>query len=185
MNKSELRKMIVKSLEDLTPEYKENADAKITENILSMPEYENAGTVFCFVGTEDEINTEELIDRMLADNKKVCVPLCTDNGIMVAKHINSRESLSEGKYGIMEPSESSATIAPDDIDFAIIPCVTCNKRGQRLGHGGGYYDRYFENLDIPCALICREETMTLAIPTGGHDLKFKTVVSERGIFRNE
>ena len=60
-------------------------------------------------------------------------------------------------------------------------------KGQRIIHELETVvpDRLIENLNIPCALICREETMTLAIPTDEHDLKFKTVVSERGIFRNE
>ena len=183
MNKAELRKMIRKSLGDLTPEYKEEADKKIFENIKTLPEYDSAQTVFCFVGTKDEINTSLLIEDILNEGKKVCVPLCTEKGIMTAKKITDLDALTEGTYGIMEPCDDAETVLPEDIDFAVIPCVTCNKRGQRLGHGGGYYDRYLEDKEIPSALICREETMTQAIPTEGNDLVFDIVVSERGVYR--
>ena len=184
MNKAELRKMIYNSFRDLSSEYKQYADDGIRSNIMSLPEYQEADTVFCFVGTKDEIDTSTLIDRMLADGKRICVPLCTGKGIMEAKKISSRSQLSEGTYGILEPSEEAETVPPEEIDFAIVPCVTCNKIGQRLGHGGGFYDRFFENAEIPSAMVCREETMTAAIPTDIHDIRFKTVVSERHIFRN-
>ena len=185
MNKAELRKIIMRSLGDLTEPYKNTADAKITESIIALPEYKDSTTVFCFAGTSDEIDTSELIDKMLSDNKTVCVPLCTEPGIMQARKITSRDDLSEGKFGIMEPGSDSELIARDAIDFAVIPCVTCNKRGQRLGHGGGYYDRFFEDLETAAAVICREETMTAAIPTDAHDITFKIVVSERGTYRND
>lgn len=185
MNKNELRKIIKGSLRDLTVPYKTTADKKISATILKLDEYKDAETVFVFVGTDDEIDTEALIDTMLMDGKTVCVPLCKSPGKMEARKIESRDELAEGKYGIMEPIKSTPVVKPQEIDFAIIPCVTCNKKGQRLGHGGGYYDRYFEKLDTKTAIICREETMMAAIPTEAHDVTFDMVISERQIYRNE
>ena len=183
MNKNELRKMIYNSYRDLTDDYKAQADSSIRQNILSLPEYQDASTVFCFVGTKDEIDTSSLIDQMIKEGKRVAVPLCTGSGIMEAKRITDRSQLSAGTYGILEPSDEAETIPAEDIDFAVVPCVTCNKIGQRLGHGGGFYDRYLEGNDMDCALVCREETMTAAIPTDMHDIKFKLIVTERHIFR--
>ena len=185
MNKGELRKMIYSSWRDLTVPYKTTSDEAIRSKICSLPEYKDADTVFCFVGIRDEIDTSAMIDSMLMDGKTVCVPLCTEPGVMQARQITSRDELKEGKYGIPEPSADSPVIQPENIEFAVIPCVTCNKRGQRLGHGGGYYDRYFEKLDTPAAIICREETMTAAIPCDVTDKTFPIVVSERNVYRNE
>ena len=185
MNKGELRKIIYGSARDLTTPYKTTADEQIRTKVCGLDEYKNAETVFCFVGIQDEINTEMLIDQMLKEGKTVCVPLCTQPGKMEARHITSREELSEGKYGIPEPAKDAPKIDPKTIDFAIVPCVTCNKKGQRLGHGGGYYDRFFEGLDTKAAIICREETMTAAIPTDSHDITFPIVVSERNVYRND
>ena len=93
MNKTELRKMIYNSYRDLTPEYKQYADDGIRANIMSLPEYNDAYTVFCFVGKKDEIDTSVLIDKMLAEGKRVCVPLCTGKGIMEAKQITDKAQL--------------------------------------------------------------------------------------------
>ena len=185
MNKNELRKIVKNSHRDLTVPYKTTADSKICSTILSLDEYKEAETVFVFVGKDDEIDTSSLIDSMIQDGKTVCVPLCKGYGKMEAHKIGSRDELAEGTYGIMEPIKSTPLVKPQEIDFAIIPCVTCNKKGQRLGHGGGYYDRYFEKLDTKTAIICREETMMAAIPTEGHDVIFDMVISERQIYRPE
>ncbi|MBQ3924802.1 MAG: 5-formyltetrahydrofolate cyclo-ligase [Firmicutes bacterium] len=183
MNKSELRKMIYNSYRDLTDDYKAQADSSIRQNIMSLPEYRDAHTVFCFVGTKDEIDTSQMIDQMIKEGKRVAVPLCTGKGIMEAKKITDRSQLNKGTFGILEPSADAETIPVEEIDFAVVPCVTCNKIGQRLGHGGGFYDRYLEGAEMDCALVCREETMTAAIPTETHDKKFDLIVTERHIFR--
>lgn len=175
--------MIYNSYRDLTDDYKASADSAIRQNILSLPEYQDAQTVFCFVGTKNEIDTSQMIDQMIKEGKKVAVPLCTGDGVMVAKRITDRSQLSAGTFGILEPSSEAETIAKSDIDFAVVPCVTCNKIGQRLGHGGGFYDRFLEGAEMDCALVCREETMTAAIPTDLHDIKFDLIVTERHIFR--
>ena len=85
--------------------------------------------------------------------------------------------------GLYEPDPASREIAPARIGLAVIPCVSCSHDGRRLGHGGGYYDRYFsENRQIPGVIICREALMTQNIPTEDHDLRFPMVISEAGIF---
>lgn len=185
MNKGELRKIIYGSMRDLTIPYKTTADETIRAKICELKEYKDAQTVFCFVGIQDEVNTSPLLEKMLEDGKTVCVPLCKSPGVMEARQITSMDDLSEGKYGIPEPAKDAPRIDPSSIDFSVIPCVTCNKRGQRLGHGGGYYDRFFENLDKNAVIVCREETMTAAIPTDSHDIIFPVVVSERNIYRNK
>lgn len=183
MNKKEMRKLAKKSYKDLTSEYKKSSDLAICKNILKIPECRNADTVFCFVGTEDEINTIPLIIELLMSGKSVCVPLCIEGGVMEARKITSVDELSKRTFDIPEPSPESENVPIDNIDFAVVPCLTCNKKGHRLGKGGGYYDRFFENLKIPAAVVCREEVMFTAIPTEERDIIFDTVISERGVYR--
>ena len=74
--------------------------------------------------------------------------------------------------------------SPEQIDLAVIPCVTCSHTGERLGHGGGYYDRYFaRSPEIFSVMICREEMICENIPRQPHDLIFPVVVTEAGVFR--
>lgn len=184
MNKKELRKMVRRAYVDLSDEYKKFADLNISKNILSLDECKNADIIFCFVGIGNEIDTIPLIKKLIDMGKTVCVPLCDENGDMKAAKIDSLDDLSPGFMDIPSPSSDATVIPLSDIGFSIIPCLTCNKKGYRLGYGGGYYDRFFANNSSPGAIVCREETIFTAIPTSSHDIKFNLVVSERNIYRS-
>ncbi len=184
MDKRALRKQIMEKILMLDPLYTQSADRKITEHLLSFEPYRSARTVFCFAGTEHEINTFPFMQQVLSDGKTLCVPLCIGKMTMEARQILSLVQLKPGRYHIPEPPAQSPLIHPDKIDLAVIPCITCSHAGERLGHGGGYYDAYFSrHPDIPAVMICREKVMVEHIPVESHDIAFRTVISENGIFR--
>ena len=95
--------------------------------------------------------------------------------------ITSLDDLEEGAYGIMEPKDYCEEIPPQNIDLAFVPCVTCNKKGDRLGYGGGFYDRYLSRTDVRRVILCREKIMVSEIPVEEHDLRMEVVVSEEGM----
>jgi len=160
------------------------ADARICALLEALPEYRAARTVFCFVGTEREINTRPFLERVLADGKCLCVPRCRKKGEMDAKRIRSLDELEKGYYGLWEPPASCESIAPAALELAVIPCVSCSHDGARLGHGGGFYDIYFEaHPQIPTVMICREALICGQIPGEAHDLTFPTVITEKGLWR--
>ena len=181
--KKALRKE-VRAAEKLIPaEFKTAWDLKIRQNVESLPEYRNAGTVFLFVGTSREISTDGLIEDSLAAGKTVAVPLCVGDGIMELKRLDSLAELRIGAYGIREPMADAPSIDPADVDFALIPCVSCDHGGKRLGQGGGFYDRFLEKYEGPAAMVCREALMREDIPVEAHDNTIDIVVSEAGVFR--
>ena len=186
-SKKQLRKQIQEKIRRLDAAYTAEADARIVRNLLSLPEYRAAGTVFCFVGTDHEINTVPFLRQALDDGKTLCVPLCVGKRTMEARQITSLSQLKTGFYGISEPDpDTSPKVDPRSIGFAVIPCVTCSRSGDRLGHGGGYYDVFFSLCpDIPSAMICREAVMCEDIPREAHDLAFPVVVTEAGVYRKE
>ena len=181
--KKSLRKKMMETIKALDPEYKVRADKAILSNLLSLETYASARTVFCFVGSEHEIDTAPFLRRVLADGKTLSVPLCVGKGIMQARRIISLEELNKGFYGILEPPSDAPLTQPEQIDLAVIPCVSCSHDGARLGHGGGYYDIFFsKHLSIPTVMICREKVICEDIPEEPHDLTFPVVVTENGIF---
>ncbi len=182
--KKELRKLTKAKIAALTEDYKLDADPKIVANLLALPEYANAETVFCFVGDNTEINTNPFLEQVIADGKILSVPLCTGKGIMEARRINALDELKPGYYGLLEPDpEVSPLVEPETIDLAIIPCVSCSHNGERLGHGGGFYDIYFsQHTGMKTVMICRELIMSEEIPAEPHDLVFDKVVTEKGVF---
>lgn len=182
--KKYLRKEMLSKALALPEVYKSDADARITRLLLGLPEYKDAKTVFCFVGVEHEINTRPFLNQVLADGKRLAVPLCVGKGVMEARRIFSLDELKRGYYGLYEPDNSSEIIPMDEVEFAVIPCLTADHKGNRLGHGGGFYDTLFnEYNNVPAAIICRER-MCGEVPTEVFDHRFSITVTEDGVFRN-
>lgn len=188
MTKSEEKKILRTSIRAEIPvlaeKYTLAADEKITAQLSEMPEYLSAETVFCFVGTEREINTRPFLETVLAAEKKLCVPLCIGRGIMVLKQITDLGQLVLGSYGIMEPPDDAPTVSPDDVDFSVIPCLSCDRAGHRLGQGGGFYDRFFTAYRGPAVLVCRQRLMREEIPVEPHDAIIHWVLTEKGLYED-
>lgn len=181
--KKKLRCEIKDLTAGLSAEYRRMADGEIFDHIVSLPEYERAATVFCFVGTDSEIDTVPILTDAWKKGKRVCVPKCVGKGIMKAYQICELEDLKEGSYGILEPSEASDVILPEEIDLVLAPCLSCGSDGKRLGYGGGYYDRYLERVAAPKAALCRKRLMREDIPVDVHDFRMDMVICEDGIMR--
>lgn len=182
--KKDLRKEMLSKALALPEVYKSDADIEITQLLLGLPEYKDANTIFCFVGVEHEINTRPFLDQVLADGKRIAVPLCVGKGVMEARRIFSLDELKKGYYGLYEPDKSSEIIPMNEVEFAVIPCLTADHKGNRLGHGGGFYDTLFnEYNNVPAAIICRE-CMCGEVPTEPFDHRFSITVTEDGVFRN-
>ena len=155
--KQRLRRTMRALERQLSDKYKAASSRSICAHLLAMPEYQAASAVFCFVGTDHEIDTRPILAHALAAGKRLSVPRCTGPGIMELRQLRSLEELSPGAYGIPEPPESAPVMNPDDVDLAILPCLTCSHLGQRLGQGGGYYDRFLSNYRGGTVLLCREK----------------------------
>ena len=170
------------------------ADEKICRNILTLKEFAEADTVFCFVSTEEEIDTRLIFKEAWKTGKRVVVPRCEGKGHMEAYEIHSFSELAEGSYGILEPGKNCKMISPDEIWFAVVPCLSCSSDGWRLGYGGGFYDRYFSRAEsmraaskendcagkrMVKAAICREQLLEEDICREEHDIRMDIVVTER------
>lgn len=182
--KKTLRNIMHRLEEALSERYMRSADESIMRHLISLPEYQEAETVFCFVGIRREINTLSVLKDALDRGKKLCVPLCVDNGIMEAREITSLDQLQSGKYGLLEPSGDAPVVDVDEIDFAVIPCTTCNHLGQRLGKGGGYYDRFLSHYRGGTVMLCREKQIREEIPVEPHDYPIPWVLTERGLYED-
>lgn len=178
MDKKTLRKQLLQTRNELNQTYRQMADEQIYRNIISCKNYQNATTVFCFVSTKDEINTHPVLEHAFHSGKRVVVPKCIGKGIMHAFEIHTFEDLECGKFGILEPCSYCHLVSPEEIDFAILPCLSCNWEGYRLGYGGGYYDRYLVNAPFKSAVICYKELICETIPIEKYDLKADMVISD-------
>lgn len=182
--KIRLRTVMRAEEKKLGAKYKAESSAAICRHVLAMPEYRDAETVFCFVGRQHEIDTTPLLRQILADGKRLCVPLCVEKGIMELRQISAIEDLIPGSYGIQEPPADALTVSVDDVDLSIIPCLTCDHGGRRLGFGGGYYDRFLGAYRSAAVLVCRERLIREEMPVEPHDMPVPWVITERGLYED-
>ena len=182
--KKTLRSQVRAAEAALSPRYRAASDAGINARLLALPEYSMAQTVFSFVGTVREIDTTPLLRDALRQGKRLCVPRCTGEGTMELRQIASLEDLAPGGHGIREPGEDCPAVSPDQVDFAVIPCLTCDREGHRLGRGGGVYDRFLSGYRGPAYLVCRERLLHREIPVEPHDAIVHWVVTEKTLYED-
>ncbi len=184
MTKQTIRAETAARVKNLSPVYCREADEAICRRVLQSEPYQKANTVFCYVGTEREIDTMALLRAALRDGKRLAVPLCLpEKGRMEARQIAGLGDLVSGRYGILAPRLDCPVVAPEELELVIVPCCTGNARGQRLGYGGGYYDRYLPETRCPAMLLCRHQLEREDIPTEEHDVQLDYFVTERGVVK--
>ena len=159
------------------------ADAKIQANLEALPLFKKAKTVFCYIGVGSEVGTLALIEKMLEEGKVVCAPRCVGNSVMYSHAIASIDDLGAGILGIPAPAATTPLILPAEVDLVIVPCVTCDRKGYRIGYGGGYYDYYLA--DVPAqttkVILCRESLLADSLPTEPHDIKADFIVTSKEV----
>ena len=178
MQKNELRRELARARREWTQDYLADSDAVITARVLALPGWRDAECVFIYVSVRTEPDTHALIRAALAAGKRVGVPLCSAPGEMDAREIASLEDLLPRAYGLLEPSEGAPVVRPEEFDLAIIPCVAADERGCRLGHGGGYYDRYLPQMRCPRVCLCRGRELLPEVPTEPTDVPMDMVITE-------
>jgi 5-formyltetrahydrofolate cyclo-ligase len=185
MEKSELRKRMRERRDTLPAEYRATADRAILNALLGLPEYRQADVIFCYVGARSEVDTLLFIQRAFKDGKRVCAPALTRDGGMEAREITGADDLMRTDFGLPEPKASCPKISAEEIPFIVAPCICCDREGNRIGYGGGCYDRYLARSNAAVAVLCREANICeddgiVPLP---HDMRADIVVTERGVFR--
>lgn len=185
--KQALRARYKKLRQACPPEVKRRLDEKLTESFLSLDEYKSCEALFTFVSSPIECDTRQIIERALADGKKVAVPKCVSrSGDMRFYYITSPGELSAGMYGIPEPDEKRCKPADSyENALCIVPGLCFDYRHYRVGFGKGYYDRFLEQFSGISAGICYSKYIESEIPRGAFDRNTDILVTEKFIDRLE
>ncbi len=181
-DKKELRKKTLAEINALPEEYIKSSDSSIREKAESLPEFAAAKTVFAYYSVAREPDTLKIIEDMLAQGKTVALPVSYPHGIMKARVIRGLDEVKSGRYGIPAPPETAEELQPEDIDLIIVPAVTFDREGYRLGYGGGYYDRFLEKTDAFSLGLGREK-MLRPVPIEAHDKQVMCLVTEENVYR--
>ena len=147
--KESIRAAILQALAIQDREKKAQKDREMTALILAHPSYQAAQTIATYLPMDHEFDSCGLIEAAQEAGKRVLVPKVVGPGQMVFLPYDPNQ-LAESYFGVLEPRAGQA-VNKADIDLIHVPGVAFNDRGYRIGHGGGYYDRYLA--DYPGATI--------------------------------
>ncbi len=156
MTKQELRKKIRGVLADFPEALLERESREIAEKLFGLPEYRSAKMIFAYASMKKEVQTDLILQHALDAGKRVFLPKVTGAGQMVFTEIRSlTELVYTEPFGIREPSllSEAEIIDPPVPELMLVPGLAFDRAGNRLGHGGGYYDRYLSELKSKTLLL--------------------------------
>lgn len=180
MNKKDIRRDIL-----IKRNYTSQIDRKewnnsIFSKFINSDLYKKANKLFIYVSYSSEVNTIEIINRALLDKKDIYIPKTyKESKSMIAIKINSLNELIVDKYGIHEPTVVDESKIGTDFDLIIMPGVAFDECGNRIGYGGGYYDKYICLLEknIKKVALAYEIQIVEKIESETHDIKVDYIIT--------
>lgn len=178
--KSEIRKQTIRKRLLMSEEEVFEKSRMITKMVLELPEYFRADTIFCYVDFRKEVRTREIIEESWKRKKCVAVPK-VEGDVMRFYQIQEWSDLITGCMGILEPVETCKEICVDHSNcMMIMPGVAFDEKNNRIGYGGGYYDKYLMHIDkIYKVAIAFESQIYEELPCENHDLRPDIILTEK------
>lgn len=181
--KAALRKQVVAARDALKPEARRDLSRRITQQLIGLDAYRNAASVLAYMSLGSEFETNLFIADVLAGGKHLCLPRVNRDKHALEVHVvtDLDRDLQSGVWGIQEPR---ADICPraslERIDFVLVPGVAFTPRCERLGYGGGFYDRLIAQLAHRPPLVAAAFALQVCaeIPVGAGDQRIDLVITE-------
>ena len=148
-----LRQQMREAMAEMTEQEKAWSDQELVSAFLAHPKLDEANTVMLYYGVGQEIATADLIQTLLDQGKTVCLPKCLPEHQMEARIIQSLDELEPDAYGIPAPKDACPVLEREKIDLILVPGLCFDSKGNRLGQGGGYYDRFLPKLSESCTIL--------------------------------
>lgn len=182
--KKDLRNIILNKRNSIDNNTKEEMDREIFNRLINLDLYKEAKNIFIYLSFGSEIDTNPIIDRALEDGKEVYIPkIYKSNKEMKAIRLNSFEDLEENSMGILEPKDDSNFIDKENIDLIIVPGAVFDLEGNRIGYGGGYYDRFLSNIKDKRNKVALAYDLQIVenIEAEEHDIKVDYIITNSRI----
>ncbi len=179
MDKSALRKTLLKKRKEIPQEKKIIYSKEISKKIISSDYFKNAKQVLIFSSTDDEFDTRYIAEECKIKAKTLFYPIClNENGNMEFLKVANTDDLECGMYGILEPKRTCEKYIPQKSDIVIVPCLSVDKNGYRIGYGKGYYDRFLKDFKGKSICPCFSEMLCDTLPTDKNDIKINILVTQ-------
>ncbi len=143
-DRNQIRQQIRQRRQQLTPQQQQQFSQQLLQQLQTLSAIQDAKNIAIYLSNDGEINTQACIEWLWQQGKNVLLPVLHpfSAGHLLFLHYRPDSQLISNKYGIIEPKLAQTEVCPiTDIDIIFTPLVAFDQHGQRLGMGGGYYDR--------------------------------------------
>ena len=182
--KQTLKQEIFQKRKSLSKEEVKEKSSLIKSNLYSLEEFKKAKNIMFYVSFKNEVSTRETIKELLAKKEKtIVVPYVLENyPILQLSELKNFYWLEPKTFGMLEPKELYIReFNYEKLDLVIAPGIVFDKKGHRIGHGHGYYDRFLKILkkDVKKIGLAFELQLVDKIPEERHDVPVDIVVTEK------
>lgn len=182
-DKKALRKHFKEIRLGMSASDRKQADVAVQQAFLDSEEYKNCTTVLTYVSSDIEVSTVEIVKKALKSKIVLC-PRCEKSGnVMYFYRINSTDDLKEGRFGIYEPDESCEKYCDFDNAVCIVPALSYDKDGYRLGFGMGFYDRFLADFNGKKLGLCYDNCMSERIWHDSYDISVDKIFTDKKIYK--
>lgn len=182
--KKAIRKQIFKARKEHSDTWIEEKSRRITELLAALPEYEDADRIMAYADYNHEVITRYIIEQSWKDGKEVAVPKVFGKD-MVFYRLTDFSQLESGYFGIPEPKEDGETVSWEDA-MMVMPGVAFDENCNRVGYGGGFYDRFLEkHPGIRRVAVGFSFQILSEVPTEPTDIRPQVIVTEEKIYRDK
>lgn len=181
--KARIRRDILQQRRHLSRTIQQNTSAHIVAHIQTLPAYQQAQTVACYFASNNEVDLAALW-HPFPPNKTLYFPVMSPDKTLLFLPCTQDTALQTNHVGITEPIASNThPITAQPIKVIFLPLVAFDVHGNRLGMGGGYYDRYLANhSNSLCIGVAYEFQKQDALPTASWDKPLDAVITEKAIY---
>ncbi len=184
MDKQQLRQQIRTQLCIMTSQQRIDKSQKACKNLVDTPEFRNANTIMAYLSMPHEADTASFILYAWQHSKTIAVPKVSwQQRHMIAVVINSLETGIATEVGGLRNPVTGVPVPLEDIDLVVAPGLGFDGQGNRLGRGGSYYDRFFQNEKLQ-AIKCGfgfSEQLLESVPIMEHDRPVDMMVTDMGV----
>jgi 5-formyltetrahydrofolate cyclo-ligase len=185
MDKAGIRKQVLAQRELLPAAERAACNAAISERLLQLHKYRQAGAVLGYMNFGAEFASEIWIRQVLAEGRKLALPRVNHhtNQLDLYWVDDPENQLAAGLWGIREPvvERCERLASLNEVEFALLPGVAFTRSGARLGYGGGYYDKLLARMAIRPALVAAAFGLQIVaqIPQEPTDVRVQWIVTEQ------
>ena len=183
--KANIRATYLEKRRNLNEEQKNELDSLVCKRILDSSTFKSGDIILSYMPKKEEINIVPVLKEAMKQGKRIAFPLCNpENHTMSFHFVDDLKQLKPGHYGLYEPSKDleEYDINSTEKTICIIPGIVYDKKGYRIGYGGGYYDRYLQSFKGMKLGITYYDCIVNLVPRSRFDFSVDVLITERGVY---